>query len=236
MCTAGRLKQLPGRFRCWPIQHRGVDLAVRAGRSPSATTARSLSRPRWLKIPEHGLYTGIAVIGSIGSGKTQGVILPAMRQLFAYRATDPTRKLSGIVLEVKGDLCRQLKRILESCGRTDDYVEVSLDGPMRYNPLNNSLDAYAQAFNIASVITAIWGKGKEPFWQQSYTDLVRYVIILHRVRDGYVTMVDIFRTVVSAGQLEAMLLKSARASAMSLCRRRSGGVPGERRIAGSVRL
>ena len=163
--------------------------------------------PKWLQIPEHGLYTGIAVIGSIGSGKTQGVILPAMRQLFAYRAEDPARRLSGIVLEVKGDLCRQLRRILEDCGRAHDYVEVSLDGPMRYNPLNNSLDAYAQAFNIASVITAIWGKGKEPFWQQSYTDLVRYVIILHRVRDGYVTMVDIFRTVVSAGQLEQMLVE-----------------------------
>lgn len=162
--------------------------------------------PKWLEIPEQGLYTGIAVIGSIGSGKTQGVILPAMRQLFAYRSADPVRKLSGIVLEVKGDLCRQLRKILENCGRAGDYVEVSLDGPVRYNPLNNSLDAYAQAFNIASVITAIWGKGKEPFWQQSYTDLVRYVIILHRVRDGYVTMVDIFRTVVSAGQLEEMLV------------------------------
>jgi hypothetical protein len=163
--------------------------------------------PQWLQIPERGLYTGIAVFGSIGSGKTQGVILPAMRQLFAHRAADAARKLSGIVLEVKGDLCRQLRKILEDCGRADDYVEVSLDGPMRYNPLNNSLDAYAQAFNIASVITAIWGKGKEPFWQQSYTDLVRYVIILHRVRDGYVTMVDIFRTTISSGQLETMLIE-----------------------------
>jgi hypothetical protein len=163
--------------------------------------------PKWLEIPERGLYTGIAVVGSIGSGKTQGVILPAMRQLFAYRANDPERRLSGIVLEVKGDLCRQLKRILQRCGRADDYVEVSLDGPMRYNPLNNTLDAYAQAFNIASVITSIWGKGKEPFWQQSYTDLVRYVIILHRVRDGYVTLLDIFRTVISPGQLEALLVE-----------------------------
>ena len=88
-----------------------------------------------------------------------------------------------------------------------DYVEVSLDGDIRYNPLNNSLDAYAQAFNIASIITSIWGKGKEPFWQQSYTDLVRYVIMLHRIRDGYVTMVDIFRTVISAGKLEEMLVE-----------------------------
>jgi hypothetical protein len=161
--------------------------------------------PQWLSIPERGLYTGIASFGSIGSGKTYGLILPAMRQLFAYRADDPMRKLSGIVLEVKGDLCRQLQRILKWCGRQQDYVEVSLDGDIRYNPLNNSLDAYAQAFNIASIITSIWGKGKEPFWQQSYTDLVRYVIMLHRIRDGYLTMVDLFRTVISAGKLEEML-------------------------------
>jgi hypothetical protein len=172
--------------------------------------------PQWLQIPERGLYTGIAVFGSIGSGKTQGVILPAMRQLFAYRAADAAQKLSGIVLEVKGDLCRQLKSILAELGRADDYVEVSLDGPIRYNPLNNSLDAYAHAFNLVSVITAIWGKGKEPFWQQSYTDLIRYVIILHRVRDGYVTMVDIFRTTISPGQLESMLVEvGARFSAVS---------------------
>jgi hypothetical protein len=182
------------------------DLALVLGEVHQQLRPAAFPAPHWLEIPERGLYTGIAVIGSIGSGKTQGVILPAMRQLFAYRAADPVRKLSGIVLEVKGDLCRQLRQILESCGRAEDYVEVSLNGPMRYNPLNNSLDPYAQAFNIASVITAIWGKGKEPFWRQSYADLVRYVIILHRVRDGYVSMVDIFRTVVSAGQLEAMLI------------------------------
>ena len=161
--------------------------------------------PYWLSIPERGLYTGIAAFGSIGSGKTYGLILPAMRQLFSYCANDPVRKLSGIVLEVKGDLCRQLQRILKWCGREQDYVEVSLDGDIRYNPLNNSLDPYAQAFNIASIITSIWGKGKEPFWQQSYTDLMRYVILLHRIRDGYLTMVDLFRTVISAGRLEGML-------------------------------
>lgn len=165
------------------------------------------SSPRWLSIPERGLYTGIASFGSIGSGKTYGLILPAMRQLFSYKANDPEQRLSGIVLEVKGDLCRQLQRILKWCGREHDYVEVSLDGNVRYNPLNNSLDAYAQAFNIATIITSIWGKGKEPFWQQSYTDLVRYVILLHRVRDGYLTLVDIFRTVVSAGRLEEILVE-----------------------------
>jgi hypothetical protein len=166
--------------------------------------------PQWFSIPARGLYTGICIVGATGSGKTRAILLPAMRQLFAYKAGDPKRRLSGVVLEVKGDLCGHVRRLLADCGRGEDYVEVSLTGHLRYNPLNNDADPYAQAFGIASVIIAIWGKGKEPFWQQSYTDLVRYVIMLHRVRDGYVTMVDIFRTVISAGTLEAMLTRTGR--------------------------
>ncbi|MGA7155286.1 MAG: TraM recognition domain-containing protein [Acidobacteriaceae bacterium] len=189
----------------YPNPRTRTDLSLVLGEVHRQLVPEPSSAPHWLSIPERGLYTGIASFGSIGSGKTYGLILPAMRQLFAYRADDPARKLSGIVLEVKGDLCRQLQRILKWCGREKDYVEVSLHGDIRYNPLNNSLDAYAQAFNIASIITSIWGKGKEPFWQQSYTDLVRYVILLHRIRDGYLTMVDLFRTVISAGRLEDML-------------------------------
>jgi hypothetical protein len=201
--SAGRLPLLPD-----PRTRR--DLFLVAGEVHQQLKPEPSAAPYWLSIPERGLYTGIAVIGAIGSGKTQALIIPAMRQLFAYRADNPERKLSGIVLEVKGDLCRQLSAILRECGREQDYVEVSLDGDIRYNPLNNDLDPYAQAFNIASIITAIWGRGKEPFWQQSYTDLVRYVILLHRVRDGYVTLLDVFRSVISANALERMLIEAGR--------------------------
>src|SRR5579883_267912 len=191
----------------YPDPRTRQDLSLILGEVHRQLVPEPSPAPQWLSIPERGLYTGTCIVGATGSGKTLALVLPAMRQLFAYCASDPERKLSGVVLEVKGDLCRQLRRILKWCGREQDYIEVSLDGDIRYNPLNNSLDPYAQAFNIASIITSIWGKGKEPFWQQSYTDLVRYVILLHRVRDGYVTLVDVFQTVISAGRLEEMLIE-----------------------------
>jgi len=191
-----------------PLERESLELVV--GELHHQLNTKPSPAPSWLSIPERGLYTGICVVGAIGSGKTKALVLPTMRQLFAYRAHDPERRLSGVVLEVKGDLCRQVRNILKDCRRAEDYVEVSLDGDIRYNPLYNDADAYAQAFNIASVIVAIWGKGKEPFWQQSYTDLVRYVIMLQRVRDGYVTMLDIFRTVISSGTLEQMLIATGR--------------------------
>jgi hypothetical protein len=63
--------------------------------------------------------------------------------------------------------------------REGDYVEVSLDSEYRYNPLQNDLEAYALAYNIASLLNNLFGKGKEPFWQQAYTNLVKFIILLH---------------------------------------------------------
>jgi hypothetical protein len=115
--SAGRLPYLPD-----PLTRSELLLVV--GEAHQQIKPEPSPNPRWLTIPERGLYTGIAVIGAIGSGKTQALILPAMRQLFAYRAHDPEQRLSGIVLEVKGDLCRKLRMILRECGREQDYVEV----------------------------------------------------------------------------------------------------------------
>jgi len=201
--------QTPGNLPEYPEPRYRRDLFLILGELHHQLENTPAAHPQWLSIPEKGLYTGVAALGAIGAGKTRGLILPAMHQLFAYKAHDPEKKLSGIVLEVKGDLCRHLARILKRYGREQDYIDVSLDSNIRYNPLNNDLDPYAQAFNIASIITSIWGKGKEPFWQQSYTDLVRYVIVLHRVQSGYVTLVDVFRTVISSGRLEELLAETS---------------------------
>ena len=51
------------------------------------------------------------------------------------------RKIAGLVLEVKGDFCRHVRDILRRRGRADNYIEVSLDSPYRYNALHNDLDA-----------------------------------------------------------------------------------------------
>lgn len=42
------------------------------------------------------------------------------------------RKVAGLVLEVKGDFCRQVRDILQRHGRAEDYVEVSLESSYRY--------------------------------------------------------------------------------------------------------
>ena len=133
--------------------------------------------PRWLVIPQRGLFTGIAVFGAIGSGKTTGCTYPFPNQILAFRSRDPERRAGGLVLEVKGDFCHKVREILATHGREDNYVEVALDSKFRYNPPHNDLEAYALAYGIASLLNNLFGRGKEPFWQQAYTNLVKFIIL-----------------------------------------------------------
>ena len=106
------------------------------------------------------------------------------------------------ILEVKGDFCRKVKGILDRHERGEDYIEISLDSEYRYNPLHNDLDAYALAFSIASLLNNLFGRGKEPFWQQAYTNLVKFIILLHKVAYDYVTLFDVYQCAISPTILE----------------------------------
>ena len=144
----------------YPAPERREDLFLVLGEQHRRTSPRPAVEPQWLTIPERGLYTGIAIVGAIGTGKTSACMYPYVEQLLAYRAKDAERKIGGLVLEVKGDFCKQVRDILVRHGRGDDYVEVSLDSPYRYNPLHNVLDAYALAYGIATLMTNLFGRGK----------------------------------------------------------------------------
>src|SRR5262249_39876920 len=110
----------------------------------------------------------------------------------------------------KGDFCHKVKGILDRSGRGEDYLEVSLDSPWRYNPLYNDLDAYALAYGIASLLNNLFGKGKEPFWQQAYTNLVKFVILLHKVLYDYVTLFDVYQGAINPDYLEQKVQEAER--------------------------
>src|SRR3954449_13598140 len=101
--------------------------------------------PTWLTIPQRGLYTGVMIVGAVGTGKTSACMYPYTEQLLRWRANDPDRKIGGLVLEVKGDFCKQVRGILTQAGREHDYIEIGLESSYCYNPLHNDLDPYAVA-------------------------------------------------------------------------------------------
>ena len=44
---------------------------------------RQISSPSWLTIPERGLYTGVAIFGAVGSGKTSACMHPFREQILS---------------------------------------------------------------------------------------------------------------------------------------------------------
>ena len=172
------------------------------GEAHFPTTPGRAPAPTWLTIPQRGLYTGVMILGAVGTGKTSACMYPYVDQLLRWRAEDPDRKVGGLVLEVKGDFCRQLRQMLAATNRAGDYLEVGLDTGVCYNPLHNDLDPYAVAYAIASLLNNLFGRSKEPFWQQAYTDLLKFVISLRRISDGYTTLSEVYRFIIEDSQIE----------------------------------
>jgi len=195
-----KIKPMP--LPTYPDPSRRDELFLVLGEVHDPRRPVAAEQPYWLAIPERGLFTGIAIFGAIGTGKTSGCMYPYAEQLISYRADDPAKHIGGLVLEVKGDFCHKVKGILNQHGRENDYVEVNLNADYRYNPLYNDLDAYALAYNIASLLNNLFGKGKEPFWQQAYTNLVKFIIQLHKVAYDYVTLFDVYECAINPELLE----------------------------------
>jgi len=166
------------------------------GESHFARTVGPAPAPTWLTIPQRGLYTGVMILGAVGTGKTSACMYPYVDQLLRWKAGDPDRKVGGLVLEVKGDFCQHVRRMLRAAGREADYLEIGLHTGVCYNPLHNDLDPYAVAYAIGSLLNNLFGKSKEPFWQQAYTDLLKFVISLRRITDGYTTLAEVYRYII----------------------------------------
>ncbi len=186
-------------------------LFVVLGEIHHPTRLSRVERPRWLMVPERGLYTGIVTVGAVGSGKTSACMRPIADQLLGFQAQDPRRRIGGLVLEVKGDFCTTVHEILRRYGRSEDYVEVSLNGAYRYNPLHGEdLDAYALAYGINSLMLNLYGKGDDPFWSCAQTNLLKFVILLHQVVDGYVTLWDVYASAIDPLRIANKLAEGER--------------------------
>ena len=185
------LKLLPP----WPLSpDKDAGPGIVIGEVHHPVKAVEIRNPSWLIIPERGLYTGVAIFGAVGSGKTSACMHPFAQQILSWQAGNPQRRAAGLVLEVKGDFCHDIRRILADAGREEDYIELGMEGSFQWNPLSTKvLDSYSLAYTVSSLLNQLFGKGKEPFWQQAYTNLVRWIIELYRVFPGqWVTLQQVY--------------------------------------------
>ena len=161
---------LRSRLPTWPLSPTADGPAIVVGEVHHPVRAIESPAPEWLTIPERGLYTGVAIFGAVGSGKTSACMHPFARQLLSWQATNPERRAAALVLEVKGDFCHDIRRMLTELDRGGDYIELSLDGRLTWNPLSATwLDSYSLAYTVASPLESTLRQGQRtllaPGWR-----------------------------------------------------------------------
>ena len=198
----------------WPLDPKQKAPAIVIGEVHHPVEAREVFNPSWLTIPERGLYTGVAIFGAVGSGKTSACMNPFARQLLGWQAGSQQKRAAALVLEVKGDFCHDIRQILVEAGRGQDYIELGMDARSQWNPLSAWwLDSYSLAYTVSSLLNQLFGKGKEPFWQQAYTNLVRWIIELYRVfPDRWVTLQQVYRCAIDPELFEAKIEEAKKLS------------------------
>ncbi len=187
----------------WPFSPRQKSLSLVVGETHHPTEPVESDRPGWLVLGEKGLFTGTFVCGAVGTGKTSACMHPFAEQLFSWQSKDRNRKTAGLVLEVKGDFCYSVREILQRAGREQDYLEIGLGSRWQWNPLDADwMNSYSLAYTIAGLMNQLFGKSKEPFWQMAAMNLVRNIIELYRVTDGWVTLREVYHCAIQPDLLK----------------------------------
>ena len=190
----------------WPLSADDESISLVIGETHHRTKPVESENPDWLVLSEKGLFTGVAVVGAIGTGKTSACMQPFAEQLFGWQSDNERKKAAGLVLEVKGDFCYAIHDLLKRNGRRDDYVEIGLNGHWQWNPLDADwMDSYSLAYSVAGLMNQLFGRGKEPFWQQASTNLIRNIIELFRVTTGWVTFKDVYNCAIDPKLLGSMI-------------------------------
>ena len=86
---------LRSRLPAWPLSPTADGPAIVVGEVHHPVKAIESPSPEWLTIPERGLYTGVAIFGAVGSGKTSACMHPFARQLLSWQAHNPRRAATG---------------------------------------------------------------------------------------------------------------------------------------------
>ena len=149
-------------------------------------------------IPEKGLYQNILITGTIGSGKTSSAMYPITKQLLEY-STDYKNKIGILLLDVKGNYYKQVKKFAYECGRIDDVVVIEIGGKFKYNPLDKpNLKPSVLANRLRTILDLFSGESTESYWTDKSEQILSECIKFCRIyNNGYVNFDEIHKLVTS---------------------------------------
>lgn len=94
-----------------------------------------VSNPGWFSMTEKGLYTGVFVLGAIGSAKSSGVARPLLRQVIRHNANQNHIKPMVYACDYKAELVQPVREECEAAGRVNDLYLIGPAHDVKWNPV-----------------------------------------------------------------------------------------------------
>lgn len=145
---------------------------------------------------------GTHIFGGNGSGKTTGSGQTIAKAFLKAG-------MGGLVLCAKPDERESWQRYAKECGRSDQLIIVSADGPWRFNFIQYELgrpgDPATRVENLLSTLMNILeqtgrerGSGEDSFWQQAAELLLRNALMILAAAQSHFSLFDLQRMIDTA--------------------------------------
>lgn len=155
----------------------------------------------WVALSKKALCGNILITGSIGSGKTQGTILPLFDEVLGNLKPSP----AVLAIDPKGTFIKDALAIATRRWKDKDVLHLHLDGSVTFNPIyvedvlkmGRFLDV-AQMVRAAAINFSGRSNSDSPFWELSAFNLTKNAIIYCAAVYGYYTLADLYSAMVDA--------------------------------------
>lgn len=154
-------------------------------------------------IPISGLYQNVLITGSIGSGKTSSLLYPLTKQLLCMNFLNKYN-CAFLILDVKGNYHKFVKKICEDCFHLNDLIIISLENNITYNPLDKpNLKPHVLANRLKNILLLFSPQQTESYWIDKAEQILTEAIKLCRIyNDGYVTFIELHKLIFSKDYYE----------------------------------
>ena len=148
-------------------------------------------------IPESGLYQNFLITGTIGTGKTSSAMYPFTRQLMEYNSKNKQNKIGMLILDVKGNYYKQVKKYAKKYELQNDLIVLGLNSKIKYNPLHKPyLKPQVLANRLKTILMLFSDNNSESFWLDKAEQILAESIKLCRLYNkGYVTFLELHKII-----------------------------------------
>ena len=139
------------------------------------------------------------ITGTIGSGKTSSAMYPFTRQFLEYNSKHLNNKIAMLILDVKGNYHKQVKKYAGQYNLFKDLIVIELNSNVFYNPLHKpNLKPQILANRLKTILLLFSDNNSDDYWLDKAETIICEAIKLCRLYNkGYVTFFELHKLITS---------------------------------------